>query len=299
MRPRRRKFHWVSSEHGPAAALDHLDRRMREYYSGGATRPPYQQMVDEASATQADAERSLCEAIVRRAPATVLEVGAGSGRLCQRLRAAGFTGEYWGVELSGTVIARNRATYPDENWIAGAVEAVDLPAGRFDVIFAFFVLEHCVYPARVLRRLRGLLRPGGAVLLVFPDFVESGRLASQTLGYVDGRAIERLRRGDVINAVVNLYDSRVRLRRALRRATATPGSFPVNLSPRCLTDAGAPTPDTDAVYIASRREVAAWAREHGLAVSFPAGERGPFREVVLMQLARPGVEAGDGLAFAR
>jgi hypothetical protein len=132
--------------------------------------------------------------------------------------------------------------------------------------------------------MRAALRPGGAVLLVFPDFVEMGLLASQRLGFVDGRARERLRRGDVLNAAFNLYESRVRLPRALRRAVRDHGAFPVNLAPRCLTEPGDVLPDADAVYIASRREVAEWAAAAGLAARFPAGTDGKFREIVFIEI---------------
>ena len=257
---------------------------MADYYSQAATRASYQVMVDEASASQADAERALVEAVLARHPSSVLEIGAGSGRILRRLRASGYAGAYCGLEMSADVIARNRVSHPDAAWVCGSIYDAELPAGRFDVIFAFFVLEHVVYPARALERMLALRRAGGALVLVFPDFVEVGILASQTLGFVEGRASDRLRRGDVVNAAINLFDARVRLRRALRRAVRDRGAFPVNLAPRCLSEPDTVIPDADAVYIASREEVAGWGRARGLTSTFPAGSDGPFREVVLIQL---------------
>lgn len=257
---------------------------MAAYYSEAATRTSYQAMVDAASASQAAAEGALCDAVLARRPASVLEIGAGSGRIYERLRASGYAGRYSGLEMSADVIARNRRAHPEASWVCGSIYDADLPAAGFDVVFAFFVLEHVVYPGRALRRMLSLRRPGGAIVLVFPDFIELGIFASQTLGFVEGNASERLRRGDVLNAAINLYDSRVRLRRALRRAVRDRGAFPVNLAPRCLSEPETVVPDVDAVYIASGQEVADWGRANGLDATFPAGRDGQFREVVLISL---------------
>jgi SAM-dependent methyltransferase len=48
----------------------------------------------------------------------------------------------------------------------------DLPSawrGRFDLVTAFFVLEHVVQPVEVLARLAGLLAPGGRLYFLVPD----------------------------------------------------------------------------------------------------------------------------------
>jgi SAM-dependent methyltransferase len=284
----RRAFHWVSSESGPAPALEELNRRMTSYYADGSTRSAYQQMVDDASETQEVVESALCAAVLARRPRTVLEVGAGSGRVYRRLSADRSALEFVGLEVAPQVVERNAREHPAARWICGSVYDADLPEGAFDVVVAYFVLEHLVYPARALARMAAWLRPGGAIFLVFPDFVATGRFASQRLGRVDGRARERLRRGDVVGAAVTLYDSRVRLRRALRRAVRDRGAFPINLSPRCLSDPADVSPDADAVYAASRAEVEAWARANGLRPRLPAGAAGPFHDVVFIELTREG-----------
>jgi SAM-dependent methyltransferase len=259
---------------------------MRSFYGDPATRPAYQAMVDGASDTQLQVERALIDAVVARRPRRVLEVGAGSGRLFERLRAAGLTAKYIGVDLSPDLIAANRRVYPDAEWFSGGIDDPALAPTDVDVVFAYFVLEHCVYPARVLRRMASMMAPAGSILLVFPDFVATGRFASQSLGRADGLAGEQLRRGDVVNALVTLYDARIRLPRALRHARRRCGSFPVNLAPRCLEAPGTVGPDEDAVYIASRREVVAWAEREGWSARFPAGDSGPFRDVVFVELTR-------------
>jgi hypothetical protein len=189
--------------------------------------------------------------------------------------------------MSTEVVARDKKMFPAATWLCGSIYDIPLPAATFDSVYAYFVLEHFVYPARALDRMVSLARPRGAVTLVFPDCIEMRRLGSQALGFIPGRAFERLRHGDPINALFNLYESRLRLPRALARVVEDHGPFPVNLNPRCLVDPELIQPDVDQVYISSKREVQQWAEANGLRVEFPAGVHGSFRETALVQIILP------------
>jgi SAM-dependent methyltransferase len=280
---RSRAFHWISSERGNPDELAGLEQAMIDFYSRPAARSAYQQMVDAESSAQPLTEAALCAAILGAKPQSVLEIGCGSGRIYERLQADGLRAAYTGLEMSAELVVQNRQNFPEARWQCGSVYNA-LAGEHFDIVFAYFVLEHCVYPARALESIMSVLEPGGAALLVFPDFVVMGRFASQALGFVEGNASVRLRRGDPLNAMFNLYESRIRLPRALRRAVRDHGPFPVNLNPRCLSWTKALEPDLDATYIASRREVHDWATARGHGVDYPAGTANNFRENVLMRL---------------
>jgi SAM-dependent methyltransferase len=186
--------------------------------------------------------------------------------------------------MSDDVITQNARNHPEAFWRYGSILDAELPESRFDVVYSYFVLEHCVYPERVLKRALQLVKPSGVLLLVFPDFVEMGRFGSQMLGYRKGRASEHLRNGRPVSAVFALYESRIRLPRALRRAVAEFGPFPVNLNVKCLVDHSEMEPDVDAVYISSKHEVQSWAERHGCRVAYPMGTEGNFRVNALMEI---------------
>jgi SAM-dependent methyltransferase len=281
-----RQFQWISSVTGDPARLAALSQALEDFYSRPATRQAYQAMIDDAENAQPQTRAELVQAVLARRPAAVLEVGCGSGHICRLLRQAGYQGRYTGLEMSAEVIGVNRQQHPQEEWVCGSVYTAPFAPGSFDVAFSCFVLEHCVYPARVLDNMLGWTGPNGAVLLVFPDFVAMGRLASQPLGFVEGNAGELLRKGDLLNALFNLYEARVRLRRALKMAVQQVGPFPVNTQPRCLRPISKLTPDVDAVYIASKNEIQSWAEGQGLAVRYPAGTDGNFRENALIELLK-------------
>jgi hypothetical protein len=164
--------------------------------------------------------------------------------------------------------------------------ALPVPPESQDCIFAYYVLEHCVFPERFLEGMLAALKPSGRLLLIFPDMLVSGILGSQALGWDRRTAKEHLRRGRMLHAIVRLWDTRVRLRAAMFRAPKTVGPFPINLSPQCLEPGCDIEPDVDAIYIATRREVEAWAKARNFRLSYPAGAEGQLRNNVLVEIVK-------------
>ncbi len=95
----------------------------------------------------------------------VLEVGCGrgiTGALLQEKLGCRVTG----VELNPEVAAAARQRLHEV--LVGDVEEMQLP-GRYDAVVATELFEHLNYPRRFLERARGLLRPGGRVVLSVPN----------------------------------------------------------------------------------------------------------------------------------
>jgi len=264
---------------------------MAAFYSEERQRRAYQAMLDEQEGVEAppDSVRTLLPAYVAAlGTADVLEIGCGNGRLYRQLRDLGFAGRYTGVDVSESLAASNRSRHPEARWEAGSVYDLPLPPASFDGCFSLYVLEHMVYPARALEGMVRSLRPGGRLYLAFPDFVEAGLFPAHPVGLsAGGTARQKLLAGRPLDALVSLYDSRVRLPRLLAAAPERFGPFPVNTRPLCLEDPPLIAPDTDAVYLASKREVARWARERGCRVRFPAGIEGELRDQAFVEIVVP------------
>ena len=281
----RRGFHWASSvDPMMQNALSCLSTAMAEYYRTPATRHAYQEMIDSDATAQPETERALCEAVLLAKPSKILEVGCGSGRLYALLKKMGLNACYTGVELSPEVTAANKRRFPAANWICGDGYKLPIAPESQDCVFAYYVLEHCVYPCRLLESMLLAIRPGGSIFLIFPDMIVSGLFASQALGLDDRSAKSHLREGRIFHALIRFLDSRVRLPLALRRASLKPGIFLVNLRPRCFEQPFNFEADVDAVYLSSAREVQEWARSKKCLVYFYPLQ---FKNNIFIQIVKP------------
>jgi SAM-dependent methyltransferase len=263
---------------------------MAEFYGRPERRALYQKMLASQEETDlppgSPGDRLLAE-LLRPAGASVLEVGCSNGWLYRELRSRGFTGAYTGVEMADYVIQANRLRHPEARWEIGSAYALPQANGEVDACFAFYVLEHTVYPQRALAEMVRVVRPGGRCLLAFPDFKAIGFLPSQITGFSPGSTRDKWRAGQWWDAAVTLFDSRARVRPALRTASARFGPFPVNTRPMCLYYPDLMWADIDAVYIADKDEVAGWAEENCLTVEFPAGRHGKFGPHSFLALHKP------------
>jgi glycosyltransferase involved in cell wall biosynthesis len=261
----RRRFDWVSSADLAAESrLTLLSTKMSSFYATPETRAAYQVMVDAEESSQPQTERMLRMRVIGSGATDILEVGCGSGRIYQALRCDGFTGRYTGIEMAEHVIAENRTRFPDVTWICGSGYKIPLPTASQGFVFAYYVLEHCVFPERFLKELLRVTKTAGRVILTFPDIIETGIFGSQTLGLNESNARENLSNGRVISALVRLWDSRIRLPIALRWARRRVGPFAINLRPKCLDASVRIEPDVDAIYLASASEIENWASRSAL-----------------------------------
>jgi len=104
----------------------------------------------------------------------ILEIGCGAGATSGFLKDQGLCDWAGGVEFVPEVAEQARARL-DRVW-TGDIERMDLdiPEESLDVILCLDVLEHLVDPWAVVRRLDGLLKPGGSIVASIPNVRNSG-----------------------------------------------------------------------------------------------------------------------------
>lgn len=112
----------------------------------------------------ADLDRSRLVSALPSA-GTVLEIGAGDGRLVARMRAAGLRA--WGIDPSAAACeaAAGRGV---EVRAADVEEATVSPASQ-DGIVLWHSLEHFDEPGPAMSRVRGWLRPAGTLVVAVPN----------------------------------------------------------------------------------------------------------------------------------
>lgn len=99
----------------------------------------------------------------------ILEIGCGAGVTLEFLKDQGYCDWAGGVEFEPEIAEQAQARL-DHVW-TGDIERMDLdiPEGSLDVILCLDVLEHLVDPWSVVRRLDGLLKPGGCIVASIPN----------------------------------------------------------------------------------------------------------------------------------
>lgn len=131
-----------------------------------------------------DPRRALDQACVLSAyaPLTgkkVLEIGSGGG-VTHIVWSNAYRIDGWGVEPEGegfgdtASIARDliRANGLDTSRIVNATgEALPFPDASFDIVYSTNVLEHTNDPAQVLREAVRVLKPGGTLQIVCPNYL--------------------------------------------------------------------------------------------------------------------------------
>jgi 2-polyprenyl-3-methyl-5-hydroxy-6-metoxy-1,4-benzoquinol methylase len=99
----------------------------------------------------------------------VLEIGCGGGYTLEHLRATGRCQWTCGVELfpEAARLAEQRV----DQIYQGNVEEMNLPLApaSIDAILCLDVLEHLIDPWAVIRKLHGLLKPGGVMIASIPN----------------------------------------------------------------------------------------------------------------------------------
>jgi SAM-dependent methyltransferase len=101
----------------------------------------------------------------RRGIGKLLDVGTGFGFFLAEMRRRGW-------EASGIEISQRATDYARRVLgliiLTGPLEKADLPDNHFDVVTAFYVIEHLPNPLDFLRECHRILKPGGFLLLRYP-----------------------------------------------------------------------------------------------------------------------------------
>ena len=107
--------------------------------------------------------------LVQRLPrgARVLDIGAGIGTFLTMGR------DMYGWDVVGTEVSTSAVRIARERYhlelLLGRVEDLDLPAGTFDLITLWHVLEHVPSPSKTLALANSLLKPGGYIAIAVPN----------------------------------------------------------------------------------------------------------------------------------
>ncbi len=149
---------------GPPADLEALKRQQRVFYQSNAK---YYHLIDEYLQSGYTYDDILVELTGQlAAPVHFLDVGCGSGYYVRRALELGCVPT--GVDLSLHSCSMGAARVPGRLCQADA-ECLPFRDARFDLVFCQQLIEHVVFPERVLAEIARVMRPGGILFLSAPN----------------------------------------------------------------------------------------------------------------------------------
>lgn len=177
----------------PPTDLEALKRQQRAFYQDSAK---YYRLIDEQFQSGYAYDYILAELAGRLSkPVRFLDVGAGSGYYIHR--ATGLGCAAIGIDLSLHACRMGSSRVPGRLCQADA-ESLPFRDACFDLVFCQQIIEHVVYPERVLAEIARVLRPGGLLFLSAPN-----RLGRHTLPKLR-RILQELCGGTEVKRIVSV-----------------------------------------------------------------------------------------------
>ena len=105
----------------------------------------------------------------------ILDLGCGEGTRLNLVTNKKQSG--CGIDLSDKAIKIARERYPDLKFYQGDLETLPFESESFDLLYAAFVLEHLDNPTKVLLEARRVLRQGGYLVLISPNYGSPNRVS--------------------------------------------------------------------------------------------------------------------------
>lgn len=133
----------------------------------------YSEGDDPTFISQAEArERTFARSVARieeltGGPGRVFDIGTAGGSFLAAARARGWQVD--GCEPNKWLADWGKGHYGIDIR-PGPLTDHDLPAGHYDVVTLWDVVEHLPQPSAILAKARELVKPGGYLILTFPDF---------------------------------------------------------------------------------------------------------------------------------
>ena len=268
----RERLACVSSYEAPYdRRLIKLDQEMCDFYRISAVSQHYHSISEQGNVSWTD-EFPLHRAILgfAREGNQIVEFSCGTGYAADRFCARGADYIGFDLQVTRTVSAGPQHSERRRRVVDGSGYNAPIGSGVADMAVSFYALEHLVWPVKYLDEMLRVVKPGGCVALLFPDFLAKPFkvVPSVRFGLHPGGIRAKLRRKQFLDVARSIYERlipyrafMVRLRRDIYQNKLR---FMINTTPSCLVSEW--SSDTDAVYFASEKEVVTYLVSRGCSI---------------------------------
>jgi SAM-dependent methyltransferase len=264
---------------GDLPRLIELDEKLREFYRA-ASQQGYWAIAEHHNVNWRDGAHPHHKRLLERIgmKERVADFGCGSAHAAA---AIGNPGRYTGIDWGETQLRTNRERYPTAAFFNSSLYETPLLDGEIDWAISLFVLEHTVFPTRLLAEMLRVLRPGGRIAILCPQ-MRPRVMNSMWAGLSPMQSFwEKLRRRRYIDALWHAVELRLLFPIFCALSDRLSGPFLIYPTPRCFSAPYAS--DTDAVYWADEAEVRAYFAERGCRIESPPTPRGEGVAFVIAQ----------------
>ncbi len=255
------KLEWISSiDPENNNKLNHLSAKMSDYYTNNLI---YYDDISDSEYLWNDKNYLPHMQIIASAGNAdkILEIGCGESSILKHHPE--ISHKYSGIDFSPKIIEKNQKRFPGAGF--SSIEdplAYPYPDASFDLIFSVFVLEHTVFPQKFLNECIRLLKDGGEIIILAPNYLDNGFLPSQQVseGLLSGR--ELLKKGRLLEAIRAAWYNKILIPNECKKLRRNIPGFYINTNPICFKIKEF-EPDVDAVYVVSEKEIEVYMKQKG------------------------------------
>ena len=233
------------------SALQELDHRLNKYYNGKSSVEYYDAAQNANLEWGPNSSHQILLNLIKEGD-SIIDLGCGTGVVAQQARSKKI--RYTGIDWSSTAIdsAKSKFSYQtvseiEARFVRGSIYETGFESETFDVVTSMFVIEHLTRPENFIDEAMRLVRKGGYIFILCPDYRRFGRMPSIPLGGSDSlkQKVSKLQITKVFNHLMLAMYWKIK--------TKLIGPWAIWTEPACFN--GMWRPDADAVYLASRKEI--------------------------------------------
>lgn len=244
--------------------LELIDKRLSDFYET-AFKKSYWIYAQEINENWFDSKHPFHAHLASQIKINdrIADFGCGTAHV---LEAVGNSSRYTGIDVGLELKTINENKYPKSSFINASIYSSGLPSASFDISMSLYVLEHCVYPCKLLDEMNRVLKPGGKLCIICPEF--RPRLMNSIwagISPIQSRK-EKLKQLKLFDLGWHLLEQHLIIPLYLKKIDKRGEEFLILKDPRCFHTNY--TSDTDAVYWSSQKEVENYILKLGYKILF-------------------------------